>query len=163
MIGVIPFILLTLGLLAALFFVLFSKKLSQFIFGFLGVSLVMAGYFMLLSHLWLSAIQVLMALAVCLILYLFIHLVSPQLKEEGSNLIAHERYALVLGGLFIVFMASALMQWPHIFEPLIKPEHDLSKLSQNLIQEYLIPIEIFITTLVITIMGAMTIIRREAS
>lgn len=130
----------------------------------LGVVLIgIAGLFILLNADFLAAAQILIYVGAINILILFaIMLVNNQLtiKSESKPLFIQLIGAvLALGGFFLIGRMIFQTNWPK--PPFIAQPHTLSIIGNHLFSDYLLPFEIISVILLIGLIGAILLARKE--
>jgi NAD(P)H-quinone oxidoreductase subunit 6 len=156
-------ILAVLMIVAALGVVLFEKIVySAFLLG--GVFISISGLYILLNADFVAAAQILIYVGAVNVLILFaIMLVNKQevFKPVSRRWIRQAATALVCVGLFALLSTMVLATPWNLAAPIATPESTLILIGKHFFSDYLLPFELASVLLLMAMIGAIIIARRD--
>ncbi|MFP4008551.1 MAG: NADH-quinone oxidoreductase subunit J [Spirulinaceae cyanobacterium] len=156
-------ILAALMIVAALGVVLFEKIVySAFLLG--GVFISISGLYILLNADFVAAAQILIYVGAVNVLILFaIMLVNKQevFKPVSRRWIRQAATALVCVGLFALLSTMVLATPWNLAAPIATPESTLILIGKHFFSDYLLPFELASVLLLMAMIGAIIIARRD--
>ncbi len=142
--------------------VAFSKNIIRSAFSLLGVFVGVLGLYILLSADFVAVIQLIIYIGGILILILFAVMLTTKIGERKLSNRAMEPLPAIVGigalGILlwrIISKATWLTRQQEIFSP------TSAAIGNKLLQEYLLPFEIISLLLILVLIGAVVLARRE--
>ncbi|MEK9148508.1 MAG: NADH-quinone oxidoreductase subunit J [Candidatus Desantisbacteria bacterium] len=135
------------------------KNLVRAILALASLFLSIAGLYILLSAEFLGLVQILVYIGGVILLFLFLIMLTENLFEKSQvNLfqrITGIGLVLLLFGIFI----SILMKQP--FQAIPKTDYSIQEIGKHLLTDYLVPFEVVSLLLLVALIGAIVIAKKE--
>ena len=161
-IGTVMFYLVALITVVSAAGVAFSPNIVYSAFSLVGTFGGIAGIYVFLGADFVAGVQILIYVGGILVLILFAIMLTHRISEiHLSNRAVGRIPALILCGLMITMLVRTILQNPWIKAEKIVHEPTTSKIGDLFLQNYLLPFELASIVLLIALIGAVTLSRKE--
>ncbi len=161
-IGTVMFYLVALITVVSAFGVAFSPNIVYSAFSLVGTFGGVAGIYIFLGADFVAGVQVLIYVGGILVLILFAIMLTHRISEiHLSNRAVGKIPALIVCGLMIALLVRTILQNPWIHAEKIVHEPTTAKIGNLFLQDYLLPFELASIVLLVALIGAVTLSRKE--
>lgn len=161
-IGTVIFYLVALITVVSACVVAFSPNIVHSAFSLVGTFGGVAGIYIFLGADFVAGVQILIYVGGILVLILFAIMLTHRISEIHLSNRAVGRFpALIICGLMIALLVRTILQTPWAKAEKIVHEPTTSKIGNLFLQDYLLPFELTSIVLLIALIGAVTLSRKE--
>jgi NADH-quinone oxidoreductase subunit J len=142
--------------------VAFSRNVVHSAFSLLGTFAGVAGLYVFLSADFVAAVQVLLYVGGILVLILFAVMLTHRISDvEVTNRAVGRLPALVTVGILVALLIQTILETTWAAGSRIVHEPTAAKIGDLFLREYLLPFEVASIVLLVALIGAVVIARKE--
>lgn len=161
-IGTIIFYLIALITVVSAAGVAFSRNIVYSAFSLVGTFGGVAAIYILLGADFVAGVQVLIYVGGILVLILFAIMLTHRISEVHiSNRAVGRVPALIVSGILIALLVTIILQNPWAKAEKVVHEPTTSKIGDLFLQHYLLPFELASVVLLVALIGAVILSRKE--
>ncbi|MDI6752682.1 MAG: NADH-quinone oxidoreductase subunit J [bacterium] len=135
------------------------KNLVRAILALASLFLSIAGLYILLSAEFLGLVQILVYIGGVILLFLFLIMLTENLFEKNKVNLFQRITGVGLVLLLFSIIISIFMKQP--FQAIPKTDYSIQELGKHLLTDYLVPFEVVSLLLLVALIGAIVIAKKE--
>lgn len=156
------FLVLAVVTIGAALMVVFSRNPVSSILYLVLTFFSLAAFYVVLGAQFIAAVQIIVYAGAIMVLFLFVVMLLNlnKIDEKGNN--ALKTLGIVAGGILLVFLITAFSKFTGILTPATEMT-TTQNLGEVLFTKYLVPFEIASVLLLVAIVGAVVLVKKERS